>query len=125
MNVKSFWKPAVWLVIICYGLFVPSDKLPAKNFFFIPHMDKIIHFGLFLILCLLLYKPLKQNRLYHKLLAPLTAVLFAIILESIQHTVSVSRYSNFPDFLANVAGIVVGAFVYLTFISGKNTERFF
>lgn len=125
MKISVFWKPALWLVFICYGLFVPSDKLPAKNLYVIPHFDKLIHFMLFFILCLLLFNPLKINNLKHKFFAPLITVLLALILESAQHVVSATRTSNLYDFLANVAGIFACLFVYLFFIAGKKWEKHF
>jgi len=125
MNIGNFWKPALWLLFICYGLFVPSDKIPAKNIFIIPHIDKLIHFVLFLILCLLLFKPFKINKLKHKLLAPLTTVLLATVLESIQQVVSTTRVSSLYDFGANIAGILAGFFIYKFFVSGKKWERYF
>lgn len=124
MVLKIFIKPLIWLALICYGLFVPANGLPKKPFLSIPHFDKLVHFGLFFVFCLLLFVPFKKLKLNHYFYAPAVSLLFAAILEAAQHIVSTSRSSNFYDFLANSAGIVAATFFFYLFISGRKWEKY-
>ena len=125
MILKYFLKPIVWLLIICYGLFIPASSLPKKPFLSIPHFDKLVHFGLFFIFCLLLFVPFKKIKLNHLFYAPLVAVLLSGILETVQHIISSSRSSNFYDFLANTAGIIMALVFFHFFIAGTRAEKYF
>ncbi len=127
MKLLSFWKPALWLAIICYGLFIPASELPTKPFVNIPHFDKMVHFSLFFGLNILLMRPLKKLKLNLKyyLLAPSISVFFGLILEYEQHIITISRNSDFYDFLANLTGIIAASLFYYFFVTGKKWEKYF
>lgn len=125
MKLLLFTKPVVWLALICYGLFLPAKDLPVKPLLQIPHFDKIVHFGLFFMFCLLLFRPFKQLKMKYMIWAPLVAVLFGGFLESIQRTISVTRSSNLTDFIANAAGILISVLFFYFFVSGKKWEKLF
>ena len=120
-----FRKPLIWLALICYGLFLPARDLPVKPFLFIPYLDKMVHFGLFFVFAILLYRPFKLLNLKYLLWAPLTALAFGALLESVQRTVSATRDTDIHDFIANALGIVASILVYYFLISEKKWERFF
>jgi VanZ family protein len=122
---KIFAKPLIWLAIICYGLFIPTSSLPKKPFLIIPYFDKVVHFGLFFILCLLLFQPFKKLQTNHFVYAPLISIILSAVLEITQHIISPSRSSNFYDFLANTAGILASTVFFYFFISGKKWEKLF
>lgn len=125
MKLKLFIKPLVWLGLICYGLFIPVSDLPKTSLLDIPHFDKIVHFGLFFVFSLLLFRPFKKLEMRFLLLAPAVSVLLGAILETTQHFISSSRSSNLLDFVANTAGIAVSVFFYHYFVSEKKWEKYF
>ncbi len=125
MKLKLFIKPLVWLGLICYGLFIPVSDLPKTSLLSIPHFDKIVHFGLFFVFSLLLFRPFKKLEMRFLLLAPAVSVLLGAILETTQHFISSSRSSNLLDFFANTAGIAVSVFFYHYFVSEKKWEKYF
>jgi len=125
MIFKLFFKPLIWLTIICYGLFTPASSLPKKPFLSIPHFDKMVHFGLFFVFCLLLFVPFKKLKLNHYLYAPAVSLSFAAVLEGVQQMVSNTRSSNFYDFIANSAGIVGATLFFYFFISHRKWEKLF
>lgn len=125
MKFFIFWKPTVWLTLICYGLFSPASNLPIKPFLNIPHFDKIVHFALFFALCLLLFRPFKKLKLNYFYLAPATAIFLGALLESIQHFVATTRSSDFFDFLANASGIAASILFFYFFVSDKKWEKLF
>jgi VanZ family protein len=123
MKLKYFIKPIAWLLIICYGLFIPADSLPMDPFMAIPHFDKLVHFGLFFVFCLLLFVPFKKSRSNHLILAPLIALVLSTILETAQHTLSSSRSSNIYDLLANTAGIITALIFFHFIVSDTKMEK--
>jgi len=125
MKLKLFIKPFVWLAIICYGLFTPPSRLPKTSLLTIPHFDKMVHFGLFFIFCLLLFRPFKKLERNHLFWAPFISIILAAILESSQHLLTSSRSSNLYDFLANTAGILAAVFIFHFFISDRKWEKIF
>jgi VanZ family protein len=125
MIFKLFFKPLIWLAIICYGLFIPASGLPKKPFLSIPHFDKIVHFGLFFVFCLFLFVPFKKLKRNHYLFAPAVSLSLAAVLEAVQHIVSTTRSSNFYDFIANSAGIAAATFFFYFFVSDRKWEKFF
>ncbi|MCG6190736.1 VanZ family protein [Maribellus maritimus] len=125
MKITFFIKPFIWLALICYGLFLPAKDLPVKPLLQIPHFDKMVHFGLFFIFSLLLFRPFKKLGTRYLLWAPLTAILLSGFLESIQRTISATRSSNIYDFIANMSGILFSIVAFQFFISGKKWEKFF
>ena len=125
IKIRYFWKPALWLAIICYGLFIPANELPIKPFLKIPHFDKIVHFSLFFGLCILFFRPFEKLDLRQYLWAPVTSILIGASLELSQHLISSSRSTDFYDFLANTAGIFIAVVFYKLFVSGRKWEILF
>jgi VanZ family protein len=125
MKIFYFWKPIVWLAIICYGLFMPANELPAHPFINIPHFDKLVHFSLFFGLCVLLFRPFKKLKLKHYYLAPASSFFLGLILETSQQLITTTRSSDFYDFLANSAGIATAILFYFLFVSNRKWEILF
>ena len=125
MKILHFWKPIIWLSIICYGLFIPASELPTKPFLNIPHFDKLVHFCLFFFLCLLLLRPFKKLNLKYYLLAPGISILLGLLLETSQQIITISRSSDLFDFLANTSGIAAATLFFYFFVSGKKCEILF
>ncbi len=125
MKILYFWKPFLWLAIICYLLFIPANDLPTGFFFRIPHFDKIVHFTLFFVFCLFLLRPLKRLQFKHYIIAPLISIISSGLLEFIQHTLSNSRSSDIYDFLANSIGVLASVLFFKLFVSGRKWEFLF
>lgn len=124
MKLYLFRKPLIWLALICYGLFLPARDLPMKPFLLeIPYFDKMVHFSLFFVFAMLLYRPFKQLNLKYLFWAPFTAILLGALLESAQRTISSTRDTDIYDFLANTTGIIISILFYHYLVSGKKWER--
>lgn len=124
MKLILFIKPLAWLGLICYGLFSPPSALPKSAFLNIPHFDKMVHFGLFFVFCLLLFRPFKKLKLNPLVLTPLVSFILAALLEWIQEMITSSRSSNLYDFLANTAGILAATLIFHFFVSDRKWERY-
>ena len=125
MKLTYFWKPLLWLAIICYALFIPAGDLPIKPFIKIPHFDKMVHFGLFFVFCLLLLRPLKRLQFRYYLLAPLISIFLSAVLEISQHVISNSRSSDIKDFIANSLGVLAAVVFFYLFVSNRKWEKLF
>ena len=125
MKLTYFWKPVLWLAIICYALFIPSGDLPIKPFLKIPYFDKMVHFGLFFVFCLLLLRPFKRLQLKYFLLAPLISIILSALLEFSQHVLSNSRSSDIKDFIANSMGVIAAVVFFYLFVSNRKWEKLF
>ncbi len=125
MKIKYFWKPILWLAIICYGLYIPASDLPTKPFLNIPHFDKMVHFSLFFGLSILLFRPFKRLKMKYYLIAPAISIFLGLLLETGQDIVTISRSSDILDFLANASGIAAATLFYYFFVSGKKWEILF
>ena len=118
-----FWKPVIWLALICYGLFLPANDLPMKPFLKIPHFDKLVHFSLFFVLCLLLFRPFKSLQLKQYIWAPFFSITLSALLELIQHSITSSRNSDIFDLIANITGILASLLFYYFVVSGRKMEK--
>jgi VanZ family protein len=124
MKIYLFIKPVLWLALMCYGFFTPPSALPKTALLKIPHFDKIVHFGLFFIFTLLLFRPVKQLKTNFRIYVPIISLLFAIILEFLQSFITPSRSSSLLDFVANSTGIFTATIVFLTLFSGTRWEKY-
>ena len=106
-----------------YVLFIPASEIPDQPFLKIPHFDKIVHFLLFFILCILMFRPVKTLTLNYYFWAPLATLVFAAVLEFLQQKITKSRHSDIYDFVANTSGLLTATIVYRYFISRKKLEK--
>lgn len=123
MKISNYWRITLWILLMCYLLFMPASQLPSQPFLRIPHFDKMVHFAMFFILCLLLFRPIKQHTPNFYFWVPLLSVLLAVVLEFSQHQISASRQTDLYDFLANTAGVVSATIFFRFFVSGKLLEK--
>ncbi|WP_297085988.1 VanZ family protein [uncultured Draconibacterium sp.] len=125
MKIAPYWRLAIWLIIMSYLLFLPAGQLPSKPFIQIPHFDKLAHFGMFFILCLLTFRPAKVFTPNYYFWTPLLTLVAAVFLEYIQHKISPSRHSDIYDLWANAAGLSAATMFYALFVNKKWLEKVF
>ena len=114
----------LWVVIIFILCAMPSDNIPDPHWN-IPHLDKVVHFGMYFVLSILLifpleeYSCLKLSRIY--LIATLvgevfgTSILVALIygggIEILQANFF-NRSGDVWDLVADVSGGIAGCLCY-------------
>jgi VanZ family protein len=118
-SILTYRKSILWTVFICLLLFIPGDKLPKQEIFQIHGLDKVIHFGLFLLLeWLLLYdslvikiidKPIEVLRI------TLIALGFCVLTELIQRYLIPERMGDINDLLMDLIGLFAGILSYRVF----------
>ena len=112
---KKYVLSSIWFAIMCFLLFSPSSGLPKGGLFKIPHLDKIVHIGLFAVLCVLyLYDAwrLRLTGTKNFLLFVFFSIMFAILSELIQKHFINGREGSVLDFCADITGLILGSIFY-------------
>ena len=88
------------------------DKVPIIN---IPNIDKIVHFGMYfgLMSVIILENRKAIKSINSLLLVSLIPLFYGILIEIMQSLFTVTRTGNFFDALADLAGILVSALLWL------------
>ena len=100
----------LWVVIIFILCAMPSDDIPDPHWN-IPHLDKVVHFGMYFVLSILLifpleeYSCLKLSRIY--LIAILVALIYGGGIEILQANFF-NRSGDVWDLVADVSGGIAG-----------------
>lgn len=126
MKIKYLIPAFIWSVAILIMLLLPSSQIPSYKILKIPHLDKIIHFGMFLGLSILLvFGFMKQNKNSFLFKDAYTITLVICVfysagtefLQSI--SVSLQRMGSALDFAANMAGTITGLILYFVIMKIK------
>jgi len=110
---------------------MPSGNIPKTKLLNIPHIDKLIHFGLFFVLSLLLdfgfrKQPLKSfMRENHYTISLLFCVIFGVGTELLQLVfTSQGRSGTMLDFMANFSGTLAGLFALFVLTKNPTIDHF-
>ena len=116
--IKRHLNTILWAVIILILCGAPSSEFPSVGFLNIPHLDKVVHFGLYFVFTLLLVSENNTLRLSggitnkSMLIGFILAVAYGGIIELMQKFVFTSRGADFVDFLANFVGSITAILCY-------------
>lgn len=109
----------LWSVVVLLILFLPGGATP-KAPVLIPHLDKFIHFTIFMILTVLSIKGLRPHKRMNRwcISIPQSFTLLAVILfagasEVVQEQWIPGRGGDIADFIADFLGIFVGVIIYI------------
>ena len=100
---------------IMYLSLTPSDTFDKVPFLNIPHLDKIVHLGMyFVLMSSVLYENIRNESAVKILfLISLIPFGFGILIEVLQAAFTVSRSGSFYDILANTAGILLSVLFWI------------
>lgn len=116
--IKQHINSILWAIIILILCGAPSSEFPSVGFLNIPHLDKVVHFGLYFVFTLLLISENNTLRLSggstkKSLLIGFTfAVVYGGLIEIMQMLVFTSRGADIVDFLANLIGSITAILCY-------------
>lgn len=106
----------LWFLIIFILCALPGDDIPDPHLD-IPHLDKVVHFGMFFIFSLLLVYPLERNTSLPLMLifsiAVGVAFVYGGLLEILQYYFF-NRSGDVWDLFADVLGGIGGCLCYPT-----------
>ncbi len=109
--------PAIlWSLLILWVLSVPGSSFPKTPFLAIPHFDKLVHLGIFAVFTFLLgyglsKQPARWCQKYVYTITLLLGVIYSMLTEVVQHIFLAERTGDFWDFIADVAGCLVGILI--------------
>jgi VanZ family protein len=122
--VKKFPRGFLWALVIFILCAMPSSLVPGGTRS-IPHVDKIVHFGLFFVMGVLSCGELRsRTRLgwwWTLALSVIICTIYGGLIEILQERYF-HRGGEWLDLLADVAGAVAGAFVYILLRRGKGAR---
>jgi VanZ family protein len=99
-----------YLVIITLLSLLPSSTLHITEALFFPHVDKVVHFGMYAILTFLLFYtwPEKFNGKFKQYLPLLYVFIWGTLMELFQGLGGQGRAFSYLDILANTIGFLPG-----------------
>lgn len=118
MAFRYFVPALIWGILILFAVSMPPDRIPALKFFIIPHFDKLVHIGMFLVFaflaCFGFYSQNKNGIMHRKYLslALLVSLLISLFSELLQHFFLIFRIASFFDFIANLIGTIFGVVLF-------------
>ncbi|OMP31365.1 hypothetical protein BKM32_06460 [Mangrovimonas sp. DI 80] len=116
-------KPIALILLLAYVVALTSlslvniHKMPSLGSSF---DDKLYHLGAYTVFMLLGFNFFRQTQVKHKILISGTIiVLYGIIIEVLQQTLSTTRTLDAYDMLANFIGVVVGTIIIKLMVNLK------
>lgn len=116
--IKQHINSLLWALIIMILCGAPSSSFPTVRFFNIPHFDKVVHFGLYVVFTLLILSETNTQRMFGGLdrkaiiVSLSIAIAYGLLIEIMQLLVFESRGAEFWDFVANTIGAIVAVLTY-------------
>lgn len=114
---KSFWRAIVWATIVFILSTMSGDSINKVKLINIPHFDKVVHFGFYFILTLLLLSGFHKwrssspdKKAYY--ISCVIAIMYGGVIELLQKHVFTNRALELFDFAANCAGTIIGVVAY-------------
>ncbi|MBN2522150.1 MAG: VanZ family protein [Bacteroidales bacterium] len=121
----KYWKTTIWFLLSAFALFTPGENLPAGNILQIYHIDKVIHFVIFLFLQFLFLFDFGYTKrsipLKNQMVIFLAVIVYAALSELIQVFFITERNGSWFDFIADILGMTAGILLYTLF--KKRTVR--
>jgi VanZ family protein len=115
---KPLFLRATWiytlLIVIISLVPIPNLSLPE---FKLLELDKLIHLSMYFVMSILWMRLQSFNNSYFPWRNLLIVFLIASLTEFLQGVLPVGRYSDWADFIANSAGILLGITTYSLFFS--------
>lgn len=121
----------IWMAVIFILCAMPSQEVPDPGID-LPHLDKVVHFGMFFILSLLMRQKFEYRKYDLKTIYVIMigfSFLYGGLIEILQHNFF-NRGGDVWDLLADIAGAVGGCLSYPTvrklkdrFLSRKRSSK--
>ncbi len=119
MKLQRAYIPAgVWTALIASSCLLPASAFKAFSFDSIFELDKLIHLTLYFVLFILWSLAIGEQSFEKKkkISLLLSVIIFGIIIEVLQSSMSLGRHYDIEDIIANTIGSIIGVllmpFVY-------------
>ncbi|OFX48079.1 MAG: hypothetical protein A2046_05880 [Bacteroidetes bacterium GWA2_30_7] len=118
----------IWAIIILVLSGLSGDTVAQISFLNIPHFDKIVHAGIYFILCsIIIYESeFFKSKYTAKALSliALISIMYGIIMELMQEYVFIKRSNDLFDIIANSTGAAFSIFAFVIYkrIKARNLD---
>jgi VanZ family protein len=112
---KYHWRAIAWVTIIFVSCLLPGDKLPdLPTRWHIPHLDKMVHCGMYLVFTLLLLAGFTRSYGKANVKAYLVSLLIALSCGAAVEVLQsfVGRSCDSKDLAANAVGAAIAVILY-------------
>ncbi|MDB4107569.1 VanZ family protein [Bacteroidia bacterium] len=121
MRLSRAYIPAgIWTAFIASSCLLPASAFNEFSFDSIFELDKLIHLTLYFVLIILWSLAIGKQSLENKkkLSLLLYVVLFGVIIEVLQSSMSLGRHYDIEDIIANTIGSIIGVLL-IPFVHNK------
>lgn len=120
MSVRGWLPPLIWAGVILLGTSLPQDVVPVQT----SNIDKVLHFTIYTVFAFLLTRQIAVDTSGGRAMvgAVLIAAAFAAVDEWHQGFIP-GRFPEFADWLADVAGAIIGALIYVLLSRRRGAVR--
>jgi VanZ family protein len=111
-------------LVILFLSFTGQETFNKLNIPHIPHLDKIVHSGMYFVFTLTLIfenRSLLTNVKNYLILATIP-IFFGTLIEFLQTLLTRTRTGDFFDVCFNVVGVILAIFVWVLFKKRRNPE---
>lgn len=109
---RRWLPPLLWAGVILLGTSLPQDAVPVST----SNIDKVLHFSIYTVFAFLLTRQISEDvsRWRAVAISIVVIALFGAVDEWHQRFIP-GRYTEFADWLADVAGGVAGSLIFALF----------
>ncbi|MDN5203583.1 VanZ family protein [Fulvivirgaceae bacterium BMA10] len=106
----------IWVLLIAILTLTPGNSVPDVGFWYFPHMDKVVHLGIFAVLVFLMIRGLRKQSSFPGIqkraigASILISLIYGVLIELIQIFVPFRSF-EFEDVIANAVGCGTGYLV--------------
>ena len=118
MSVRRWLPPLIWAGVILLGTSLPQDAVPVQT----SNIDKFLHFTIYTVFAFLLTRQISEDTTRGRAVlgAVFIAAAFAAADEWHQRFIP-GRFPEFAEWLADVAGAILGAIIYALVFDRRRT----
>lgn len=114
-----------WMVFVTFSSLFSFSGIDTGGYVTIPHFDKVVHFIFYFVACILGVLFIREttkgelSSIKAIVIMCIAAIIFGVIIEILQYTITVERMGDFFDALANSMGSLCGALLMNFLFSDK------
>jgi len=129
MFLRRTWPAFSWALFILIICGVPGRDIPKLSFLEWLQPDKIVHLGVYAVLCFLFIKGFSAQDQYHslkisaRLWSVIICVLYGCLIEVLQSYVFIERSGDVRDAIANSIGTLIGLWIYNRWMKYRKNTR--
>jgi len=113
MKIKWKWVWITWLITVVVLSLMPVNPSLQPKMLNIKHLDKVVHFGMYLVLSFTMLKFMKEIKVPYLIwYVLLFCVILGIGIEYVQNTRLINRNFDIADICANIIGTLVGIIIF-------------